>query len=263
MVVYLNSYGQELMSKQIIIESKNGTFNIERSRQATNESNLIEDLQKWQQILHLKDEDVEKDLKPIVKSLKNRLIKNLQFHGLKSEEDITLNHIKSLAKDYLVCPKSIQITLCRDSTRQGVDEIVQYETLKKYINNNKEVVNLSSGSFTLRNGNIETITSGIGEARSIDVKIQPYDYSYTAYGFLKYSKDQGSIQTQQMTEAVMFAKQAKIYCDRNKDNVIFFIQLDGVEGESHIASLKETCLSHKDKIIVGNTTDIIDHFNNN
>ena len=32
------------MSKQIIVESKNGTLNIERSRQATNESNLVEDL---------------------------------------------------------------------------------------------------------------------------------------------------------------------------------------------------------------------------
>tara|TARA_Y100000004_G_scaffold180731_1_gene225661 strand:- start:25 stop:795 length:771 start_codon:yes stop_codon:yes gene_type:complete len=249
------------MSKQIIIESKNGTYNIEKSRQATNESNLVEDLQKWQQILYLKDENIDKDLKPIIKSLRNRLIKNLQFHGLNSEEDITFSHIKSLAKDYLACPKSIQISLCRDSTRQGVDEIVQYETLKKYINNDKEVINLSSGSLTLRNGKIDNISSGIGEARSIDVKIQPYDYSFTAYGFLKYSKDSGSIQTQQMTEAVMFAEQAKIYCNQNKDNVIFFIQLDGIEGEKHIASLKETCLSHKNKIIVGNTEDIIDHFN--
>ena len=33
------------MSKQIIVETKNGTFNIEKSRQATNESNLEEDLQ--------------------------------------------------------------------------------------------------------------------------------------------------------------------------------------------------------------------------
>ena len=33
------------MSKQIIIEGKNGTYNIEKSRQATNESNLVEDLQ--------------------------------------------------------------------------------------------------------------------------------------------------------------------------------------------------------------------------
>ena len=249
------------MSKQIIIEGKNGTYNIEKSRQATNESNLVEDLQKWQQILYLKDENIDKDLKPIIKSLRNRLIKNLQFHGLKSEEDITFSQIKSLAKDYLACPKSIQISLCRDSTRQGVDEIVQYETLKKYINNDKEVINLSSGSLTLRNGKIDNISSGIGEARSIDVKIQPYDYSFTAYGFLKYSKDSGSIQTQQMTEAVMFAEQAKIYCNQNKDNVIFFIQLDGIEGEKHIASLKETCLSHKNKIIVGNTEDIIDHFN--
>ena len=53
MEVYLNFYGQGQMSKQIIIESKNGTYNIEKSRQATNESNLVEDLQKWQQILYL------------------------------------------------------------------------------------------------------------------------------------------------------------------------------------------------------------------
>jgi len=249
------------VSKQIIVETKNGTFNIERSRQATNESNLVEDLQKWQQILHCEEEDLDKDLRNVVKGLRNRLIKNLQFHGLKSEEDITHTHIKSLAKDYLVCPKSIQISLCRDSTRQGVDEIVQYETLKKYINDDKEVINLSSGSLTLRNGKIDSATSGIGEARSIDVKIQPYDYSFTAYGFLKYSKDSGSIQTQQMTEAVMFAEQAKIYCDQNNDSVIFFIQLDGIEGEKHIDSLKETCLSHKHSIIVGNTEQIIDFFN--
>ena len=249
------------MSKQIIVESKNGTYNIEKSRQATNESNLIEDREKWKTISQCEEDSTDKNIKSVIKGLKNRLVKNLQFHGLKSEEDITFNHIKSLAKDYLVCPKSIQISLCRDSTRQGVDEIVQYETLKRYINSDKEIISLSSGSLTLRNGKIDTVTSGIGEARSIDVKIQPYDYSFTAYGFLKYSKDSGSIQTQQMTEAVMFAEQAKLYCNQNNDTSIFFIQLDGIEGESHIDRLKETCLSHKHRIIVGNTEQIVDYFN--
>ena len=46
------------------------------------------------------------------------------------------------------------------------------------------------------------------------------------YGFLKYSKS--SIQ-KQMTEAVMFLCYQNLK-NQNKDNVIFFIQLDGIVG---------------------------------
>ena len=47
------------MSKQIIIEGTNGKINIEASRRATNESNLKEDIIKWQEIVSFKEEDIK------------------------------------------------------------------------------------------------------------------------------------------------------------------------------------------------------------
>ena len=58
-------------------------------------------------------------------------------------------------------------------------------SLLKSISHIKNCRLAEPGEFTkiaLRNGKIDNISSGIGEARSIDVKIQPYDYSFTAYG---------------------------------------------------------------------------------
>jgi hypothetical protein len=263
MAAYLDFYGQELMSKQLIIESKSGINNIEKSRRATNISNLIEDKKKWKIISNLEDEKVsDNDLKNIISTLYSRLKTNYQFHGFTNEDDISFKDIKKLANDYLKCPESIQISLCRNSTRQAIDETVQYETLKKYIKN-FEVVNLPSGLYTLKDGNISQTVSSVGEARSIDVKIFDLSYNYIAWGFLKYSRADGSIQTQQSSEAISFLEQAKIYCSKHKDNTIFFIQLDGISGEKHIPYFKEKCKPFEDRILVGNTEDIIDYFNNN
>jgi len=58
------------MSKQIIVESKNGTYNIEKSRQATNESNLIEDREKWKTISQCEEDSTDKNIKSVIKGLK-------------------------------------------------------------------------------------------------------------------------------------------------------------------------------------------------
>jgi hypothetical protein len=250
------------MSKQIIIEGTNGKINIEASRRATNESNLKEDIEKWKTIVQLKDENIkDNEIKNVIKAIRNRLKVNYEFHGLNDENNIPFKEVQQLAEDYLKCPKSIQISLCRNSTRQAIDEIVQYETLKKYIKN-FEVINLPSGKYTLRNGDIKSDTSGVGEARSIDVSIRSPNYETIAWGFLKYSKVGGSIQTQQATEAFMYLEQAKLYCEKHKDNALFFIQIDGESGEKHLPMLNDNIKSHKDRIIIGNTRKIIDFFNN-
>ena len=251
------------MSKQIIIEGTNGKINIEASRRATNESNLKEDIIKWQEIVSFKEEDIkDKEIKSVIKSIRNRLKANYELHGIEDKDNIPYKDVQKLALDYLKSPKSIQISLCRNSTRQAIDELVQFETLKKYIKN-YEIVNLPSGKYTLRNGDIKSDTSNAGEARSIDVSIRSLNYEVIAWGFLKYSKVGGSIQTQQATEAFMFLEQAKLYCNKHKDNNIFFIQIDGDSGEEHIPRLNENVESHKNRIIIGNTRRIINYFNDN
>lgn len=251
------------MSKQIIIEGTNGKINIEASRRATNESNLKEDIEKWKTIVSYREEKFIKDKETInvIKTIRNRLKVNYEFHGLEDEDNISFKDVQRLAQDYLSCPKSIQISFCRNSTRQAIDELVQYETLKHYLKK-YEVSNLPSGKYTLRDGDIKSDTSNVGEARSIDVSIRSSNYEIIAWGFLKYSKVGGSIQTQQATEAFMFLEQAKLYCDKHKDNSLFFIQIDGESGEKHIPMLNDNIESYKNRIIIGNTRKIIDYFNN-
>lgn len=268
------------MSKVIIIESKNGTQNIIASRQATNKSNLNEDMSIWQMIatldLHIektknkKNEIVWKcrsknvsskdrnNLTKVINTIFSRISKNASYRGFDSEDSITFDDIKKMAQIYLSADPWLQIDYCRDATRQSMDEDVQIEMLRVYLN--LQVEKPTNGEYTIANGEMQNKRDIKNKefARSVDAIIP----SLNAYGFLKYSGPVGSVTSvHQVGESISFIKECKKYCDKYNDNKLFFVQVDGGAGEEHLPEMKELIGNYSNRIFAGNSEQVIDWLN--
>lgn len=241
------------MSKVIIVESKNGADNIDKSRQATNMSNLAEDKKGWEKIAN-----GDKKHK-IVATIRSRLEKNYEYYGFTKKEDITFEAIQRMAKAYLEADEWLQINYCRDSTRQSIDESVQTATLKKYVNDSFE--NIPNGKEVPFDGKIVSKKEAVGlngkqiKSRSVDAVGEVEDHPVKI--FQKYSKVSGSGQAHQTLETQNWLEE----CSKINDKSILFIaQLDGGEAEKHIPELYK--LIHTEpNIFVGNSEQVIDWLN--
>jgi len=241
------------MSKVITIDSKNGASNIDKSRQATNISNLNEDCKEWQKIVNGDQKN------KVIPTIKSRLEKNYEYYGFTSKDQIDFKAVQRLAKAYLQADSWLQINYCRDSTRQSIDESVQTATLKKYINDSFE--NISNGKEVPFNGKIVSKKQATGlngkqiKARSIDAigRVGKRDVKI----FQKYSKVAGSGQSHQTLETQNWLEE----CSKIQDtSIIFVAQLDGGEAESHIPELQQQ-FSEFSNIFVGNSEQVIDWLN--
>lgn len=242
------------MSKKIVIESKNGSDNIDKSRQATNISNLEEDRKQWQKI-------VDGDFKnKVIPTLRSRLEKNFEYYGFSTKDSIDFAAIQKLASAYLKADPWLQINYCRDSTRQSIDELVQIATLKKYINNSFE--GIANGKEVPFNGKLVSKKEATGlngkqiKARSVDAVGVVKNKNVKL--FLKYSKVSGSGQSQQTLEVQNWLEECAKITDKN---ILFVAQLDGGEAESHIPELSKLVKDHSN-MFVGNSEQIIDWLNN-
>lgn len=241
------------MSKKIIVESKNGASNIDKSRQATNLSNLNEDRKEWQKIV---DGDQKNKIIPTIKS---RLEKNYEYYGFKTKEEINFKAVQRLAKAYLEADAWLQINYCRDSTRQSIDESVQTATLRKHVNDSFD--NIANGKEVPFNGKIVSKKQAVGlngkqiKARSVDAigKVNGRNVKL----FQKYSKVAGSGQSHQTLETQNWLEECAKIQDKS---IIFAAQLDGGEAESHIPDLRKV-VEQADNIFVGNSEQIIDWLN--
>jgi hypothetical protein len=241
------------MSKVILTPTKNGASNIDKSRQATNLSNLNEDRKGWQKIV---DGDQKNKIIPTIKS---RLEKNYEYYGFSSKNDIDFKAVQRMARTYLDADPWLQIDYCRDSTRQSIDESVQTATLKKYINDSFE--NIANGKEVPFNGNIVSKKEAVGlngkqiKARSVDAIGTLANRKVKL--FQKYSKVAGSGQSHQTLETQNWLEE----CSKIQDkSIVFVAQLDGGEAESHIEELRKV-VSQFDNIFVGNSEQVIDWLN--
>lgn len=238
------------MAKKIIVESKNGADNIDKSRQATNVSNLEEDKKEWKKIV-----DGNTSVK-LIETIRSRIEKNYEYYGFAKKEDIGFPAVQKMAQAYLDADPWLQINYCRDSTRQSIDESVQTATLRKYINDS--FVNITNGEEVPFAGKIVSKKEAKGlsgkqvSARSVDAV--GVINSYNVKIFQKYSKVSGSGQSHQTLETQHWLEEvAKI----NSKNILFVAQLDGGEAESHIPELRALIKDHKN-IFVGNSEQVID-----
>ena len=241
------------MSKKIIVESKNGASNIDKSRQATNMSNLEEDKKNWQKVIKGDQSNT------VIPTLRSRLEKNYEYYGFNSKNEIDFKAIQRLATAYIEADVWLQINYCRDSTRQSIDESVQTATLNKYVNDSFE--NIANGKEVPFNGKLVSKKEAVGlngkqvKSRSVDAIGIVGDRKVKI--FQKYSRVAGSGQSHQTLETQNWLEE----CTKITDKTILFVaQLDGGEAESHIAELQKLFIDNTN-IFIGNSEQVIDWLN--
>lgn len=243
------------MSKQIIIQTANASENIRLSRIATRRSNLEEDLKHWR-LLSDFSMSLDDMLKiPTGKTIRDRIIR-YESYGYNANSGVTSHMIARLATDLLNSPEGVQLQLCRDPSRQSIDEEVQLATLSKYLPNAR-LEKMSNGKLTLSEGEfVERCASKKSGARSIDFRLIYGENEF--YLFAKYAAGCGSAQTHQVTEGVVWLEEAKKYCNKHKhDNKKFFIMLaDGEEAESHLKKINDELAGYSN-IFAGNCEQVI------
>lgn len=265
------------MSKVILTPTKNGAQNIRLSKLATRQSNLTEDRAAWE---ILSTTPCSK-LLPIYKNklLKSGRAKEVIDHtyddamsvgwtitqrittryaddfNVFAEEDVTAEMIKELATDYLTWSERAQLLVCRDPSRQTMDEEVQKATLEKYLPN-ATVSKPTNGILTLINGDIiKKPKKDKVEARSIDFVIINDDKEFNV--FAKYSAVAGSGQSHQLDESERFLKEAIKYTDKHNDGKYFIALTDGAEGERHLGQMNKLVKDYSN-IFAGNCEQVID-----
>lgn len=268
------------MSKVILTPTKNGAENVRLSKLATRQSNLTEDRSAWQT---LSTTPCSK-LLPIYKdkSLRSGRVKKIIDHNYDDamsvgwtitqrivtryaddfnvflEEDVTANMIRELATDYLSWPERAQLLVCRDPSRQTMDEEVQKATLEKYLPT-ATVDKPTNGVLTLVNGDIvKKPKKDTVEARSIDFVVKKNGKEFNV--FAKYSAVAGSGQSHQLDESKRFVKEAIKYTEKHNDGKYFIALTDGSEGERHLSELNELATVYPN-IFAGNCEQVIDWLN--
>jgi hypothetical protein len=257
--------------KQFIIDSKNGAENVRLSRLKTRESNLDEDKEVWK---ILSSTPCSK-LLPIQVNKKGRLVKDKKYnkamdvgktiserivakyadqYNVSSIEEVTRDMIQDLATKYISWPIEAQLIVCRDPTRQSIDEEVQKKTLEKYLPT-ATVNKPTNGELTLSNGNIVDKSKSTASARSIDFVVKSNGKEFNV--FAKYSKTAGSGQMHQSNESVEFIQEAKKYINKHNDGKYFIVLADGQEAESHINDFNKLASGYPN-IFAGNCEDVID-----
>jgi glycine cleavage system H lipoate-binding protein len=259
--------------KKKVTSEKNGAENIRLSRLATRQSNLEEDRKTWE---ILKETPCSKSLPVYKLNKRGRQIKDSEFnqamnvghtiserivskmadwYNVTRIDQVTTDMIKDMALEYLSWPEKAQLLVCRDPSRQSIDEEVQLATLEKYLTN-ATVVKPTNGVLTLVNGElVKKPKNEKVEARSIDITVNKNNKDF--YIFAKYSASAGSGQQHQVEESMRFAKEAMKYVDKNNDGKYFIILTDGDEGERHLPEINEQVKKYPN-IYAGNCENVID-----
>ena len=268
------------MSKVILTPTKNGAENVRLSKLSTRQSNLTEDRSAWQTL----STTTCSKLLPIYKNkfLKSGSVKKVIDHNYDDamavgwtitqriitryaddfnvfrEEDVTSSMIKELATEYLTWSERAQLLVCRDPSRQTMDEEVQKATLEKYLPT-ATVDKPTNGVLTLVNGDIiKKPKKGKVEARSIDFVIDNNGKKFNV--FAKYSAVAGSGQSHQLDESKRFLEEAIKYVNKHNDGKYFIALTDGAEGERHLPELNELATEYPN-IFAGNCEQVIDWIN--
>jgi hypothetical protein len=269
------------MSVVIKTEYKNGAKNIKESRSETNQSNYIEDRLVWEYIAANPCSSIfpkfkktktgrnskDTDYNEIGDKISNYIVRDLShIYNVDDITNVSKEMISEIAQLLLISDPRITIPFSRNACRQTVDELTQFATLQKYVNNtftwNKPV----NGLYTLCNGDI-IIANTIkkkkdvkeANARSIDFICNGGDI--TIHVFAKYTEAAGSSQSHQVKESKNFINEAIAYVNKhNTDNMHFYVLIDGKWGESHIPELNTLCQQYVN-INCGNCESLIDFVN--
>lgn len=273
-----------MVKKEITIQSPSAKHNIQLNRPNIRLYNLLNpqgDLAAWQ---ILRETPMNKYNKPKTFNKKGRLVEDKNKKWIWERGDVLAKHIVSrcrcldgytsatdesnvapemiarMAKKLCESPIEVQLQFTKDPSRQGLDEQIQYATIKAYLPNCK-VEKIKNGKLTLNDGIwIHDDAASVANmeearARSIDIVITMGDKKI--YCFAKYADIVGGSQMSNVKESKNFNIEAKKYVDKNKDECMFATLLDGTFAESKITEYQQYIKGYEDRIQIGTTESII------
>ena len=273
------SHARKHMSVIIKTDYKNGARNIKESRAATNKSNFDEDKLIWEYIVknpcsslytkyNLVNGRKDHTYNAVGDKITNHVIKYLQHEfNVYEANQVTKEMISCIAESLCVSDSKITAPFSRDASRQSVDELTQFATISKYIDEKFIWNKPKNGLYTLVNGNIIIADTKekksfvkSANARSIDFICS--SENITIYTFAKYTEAAGSAQLHQLKETKHFIEEAILYTNTHTtdDFAYFYILIDGEWGESHIPELNDICKEYPN-IQCGNCESLIDFIN--
>ena len=191
---------------------------------------------------------------------------NAKEYNLNKKSDLRLENLKDYVKLLLNLDKKIQLNYCTNPIRQGSHQKIQIKMLDDELDKNKWKIshpkegylNIDGQKIVSKNEHSRGLSR---DARSIDivVKSKLLKEELIFYGFMKFSADKGSLQTEhQSGEATRWLSSAMEHVDTNNNKTYFFVISDGKEGERNLPKYQKQIQRFKDRIFAGNTQDIID-----
>ena len=198
-----------------------------------------------------------------VKSLCSKIYKKLSYKfNIQNQSDLKLTHLKQFIRMLLDCNDEIKLFFCTDPIKQQIHQKIQIDLFRTRLNQQIwNVKKLKEGELNIDGERLVSLASHSRrqnrDARSIDLRIESNDKKF--YGFLKYSQDRGTGQTEhQGSEVERWLRSSINYVNTNNNNEFFFVCSDGQEGERNIQRYSAIVNRFEDKILVGNTEQIIE-----
>jgi hypothetical protein len=194
---------------------------------------------------------------------------NSNHYNIKNLEEMTLDIIKDHTKELLKLPKHLQLFLCTEPNRQGVDETEQRNMINESINNLSYFAQKPKGHWYLKNNKIEYEDKKIKKMKSIDciISSKNIDISNLStldntqkifFGYCKVIMVAGGHQDNQLKDSINFINQCNNYCENvSNNNFYFFVQSDGQEAMNKINDLTRA-IKNKKRIFAGSTDKLIE-----
>lgn len=266
------------MPKSIVVESKNGEYNIMLNRRIAREENRKIDMALFAKLIQTpmnsynKPPKANKELVGRGDKIAAQIVRLYQdlpeFSGAYDASLVTPAMIAHFAERVVNGDVLLQLQLCREPNRQTNDEKVQYEIRKTYLEPQGWIVeNLTPGHLTLKDGDFvydsaSTVASdGTTKARSIDFRM--IKDKIVVLDFSKFALVAGGGQGHQIKESKYFLVEVKKYIDKHPNEFVYFVDtLDGGYAEKFINEHREHLTGYERRAFVGNTEQVIDWISN-
>lgn len=255
---------------KIIIESMNGEKNIMLNRRLAREENRKIDMDLFAKLIddpmnkYHKPKKADRELVSRGDKITAQIVRLYQdlpeFEGAHDESLVTPAMISHFAQRVVNGDVLLQLQLCREPNRQGLDEQVQYEMRKKYLPD-WQVESLVPGHLTLHQGDwrynsaAEIAASETGKSRSIDFRMTKGDV--VVMDFSKFAQVPGSGQKHQVNESRYFLTEVRLYVDKHADKIYFADTLDGGYAETFIEEHRKVIQGYEHRVFVGNSEQVI------
>jgi len=211
----------------------------------------------------------KKHLRRILETFSLRIYRlNSDHYNIKKLDEITIDIIKDHTKELLKLSSHLQLFLCTEPIRQGVDEVEQRKIINEGIIDSSYVARKPKEHWYVKDNKIEDKKKKIKKIKSIDCIISPIDLNISDlstldkkkklfFGYCKVIMVAGGHQDNQLKDSKNFIYQCDKYCENKDNNFNFFVQCDGQEAYNKINDLRKI-IKNKKRIFAGSSDELIE-----